>query len=136
MSKLRHIEQTHNSLIFSGLDANPLCSISLETHIFNILNTITMKNQVTMTNQERQEFNDWREDNCIGFRTQCTQYRFDFKSIQGLEDYYIKEYMSDVIEFNGIRFDSISAMEDYIEANDVMEFIDIVSENLAQGKLS
>jgi hypothetical protein len=87
-----------------------------------------------MTNQERQEFNDWREDNCIGFRTQCTQYRFDFKSIQGLEDYYIKEYMSDVIEFNGIRFDSISAMEDYMESYSYFDYIDIVAENMSQGK--
>jgi hypothetical protein len=44
MSKLDHIEQTHNSLIFSSLDANPLCSVALERTFFNNLNPITMTN--------------------------------------------------------------------------------------------
>ena len=113
-----------NTLIFNGLDANPLCSVSLETYIFNNLNTITMKNQVTLTNQEYIQFMDWRRENCIGFKTQCTQYRMDFESVQGLMDYYIREYMADVIEFDGRRFDSLADKDAYIEANDVMEYID------------
>ena len=83
-----------------------------------------MKNQVTMTNQEYIQFMDWRRENCIGFKTQCTQYRFDFESVQGLMDYYIRKYMADVIEFDGRRFDSLADKDAYIEANDVMEYID------------
>jgi hypothetical protein len=60
MSKIRHIEQTHNSLIFSGLDANPLCSISLETHIFNNLNTITMRNYQLIATCESYKFGTWK----------------------------------------------------------------------------
>lgn len=44
MGKKPHIDQTHNSLIFSDLDANPLCSLALEMHIFNNLTPITMQN--------------------------------------------------------------------------------------------
>ena len=113
-----------NTLIIKGLDANPSCSIKLVLPKIHILNTITMKNQVTMTNQEYIQFMDWRRENCIGFKTQCTQYRMDFESVQGLMDYYIREYMADVIEFDGRRFDSLADKDAYIEANDVMEYID------------
>ena len=60
MSKLRNIEQTHNSLIFSGLGANPLCSVSLEMHIFNNLNTITMKKAQLIATSESYKFGTWR----------------------------------------------------------------------------
>jgi hypothetical protein len=116
--------ESHNTLNIKGLSANPLRAEKLEMYIFNNLTPITMKNQVTMTNQEHIQFMNWRRENCIGFRTQCSQYAIDFESVQGLMDYYIRTYMSDVIEYNGIRFDSLSAMDDYIEANDVMEYID------------
>lgn len=113
-----------NTLIFNGLDANPSCIVKLGLSKIHNLNTITMKNQVTMTNQEYIQFMDWRRENCIGFKTQCSQYAIDFESVQGLMDYYIREYMADVIEFDGRRFDSLADKDAYIEANDVMEYID------------
>lgn len=136
MSKSAQHMELVNTLIFNGLDANPSCIVKLVLPKFHILNTITMKNQVTMTSQEYIQFMDWRRENCVGFKTQCTQYKIDFESIQGLMNYYIKEYMSDVIEFNGIRFESISKMEDYIEAFHFDEYLDIVAEAISQGRIS
>lgn len=44
MGNIQHIEQTHNLLIFSSLDANPLCSVALECTFLTILTPITMQN--------------------------------------------------------------------------------------------
>lgn len=93
MSKLaRHMELV-NTLIFNSLDANPLCSVKLVLPKFHILNTITMTNQVTLKKKEYIQFMNWRRENCVGFKTQCTQYKIDFESVKGLMGYYIREYI-------------------------------------------
>ena len=60
MSKsARHIE-THNTLIFNGLDTNPSCSIALEMHIFNNLTPITMRKAQLIATSESYKFGTWK----------------------------------------------------------------------------
>lgn len=55
-----------------------------------------MTNQVTLKKKEYIQFMNWRRENCVGFKTQCTQYKIDFESVKGLMGYYIREYMAKI----------------------------------------